>query len=211
MQADTLQDQTTACSQGKSANTWLPDMNELAQASDGSADEGHHSTSQTQSLDMKFLVSNNSNSMLSHVVQPRAELGSRWLKRLKLSSNSYTKYETVCTKSLEEPSSYEKLRKLAVDTHLNQSKGGKGLSIISVKEDRNVLMSDSWIRRWCHGQHQTVKVPVATERFEKKIFPSIAAMALMGKAMNGYRPCEFTKKGNFVVWKTNNGKTTSRN
>lgn len=237
-------------SQGKSANTGLPDMNEVAEASDGSANEGEPSTSRTQSLDMECLVSNNDcpskiKSMASHVVQPRAELGSRWVKRLKLSS-SCTKYAALGTKSsaMEDASSYEKLRKLSrnlfnrsvgptnseppMDTHLrnttesykniaedsNQSNRGKGSVTDSLKEDRNALLSHSWIKRWRHAQNTSSKnktVPTESsetpkashDHFEKKTFPSIAAMALMGKAMNGFRPCEFTKKGSFIVWNTN--------
>ncbi|KAI4298330.1 hypothetical protein L6164_031903 [Bauhinia variegata] len=40
------------------------------------------------------------------------------------------------------------------------------------------------------------------EKFQKKEFPSIAAMALMGKAMGSLHACEFRKKGAVVVWNT---------
>jgi hypothetical protein len=40
------------------------------------------------------------------------------------------------------------------------------------------------------------------EEFKNKQFPSIAAMALMGKAMNCFNPSELTKKGPVIVWNT---------
>lgn len=90
----------------------------------------------------------------------------------------------------------------------------------SVGKMRDELLSHSWIRRWCHSQSQAQKkkpeegeeaafvfceprrLKVSLDEIQKKQFPSIAAMALMGKAMNGFRPCEFRKRGTCVVWNT---------
>lgn len=78
------------------------------------------------------------------------------------------------------------------------------------KED--ITLSHSWIQRWSHTQNQknqkTVEIckpensKPGPEEFEKKQFPSIAAMALMGKAMTGFQPCKFQKKESCVVWNT---------
>lgn len=75
-------------------------------------------------------------------------------------------------------------------------------------------LSDSWIRRWSSCQaaiprKKTEPVVVcepqssklALEDLQKKQFPSIAAMALMGKAMSGFQPCQLQKKGSSVFWK----------
>jgi hypothetical protein len=40
----------------------------------------------------------------------------------------------------------------------------------------------------------------AVDEFQKKQFPSIVAMVLMGKALCGFHPCEFRKRGSLVVW-----------
>ncbi|XP_078169113.1 uncharacterized protein LOC144563499 isoform X2 [Carex rostrata] len=55
----------------------------------------------------------------------------------------------------------------------------------------------SWLQRWC------VKKSVSEGGFEGRRFPSIAAMAMMGKAMNKFRPGEFEKRGPSVVWNNN--------
>lgn len=55
----------------------------------------------------------------------------------------------------------------------------------------------SWLQRWC------VKKSPSEGGFEGRRFPSIAAMAMMGKAMNKFRPGEFKKRGPSVVWNNN--------
>lgn len=89
-----------------------------------------------------------------------------------------------------------------------------------IQNQRNVL-SQSWIRRWRPKQNtitqemtdptpaepivicdpQSLKF-VAMDELRTKQFPSIAAMALMGKTMNGFRACEFSKRGPLVMWNT---------
>ncbi|XP_062232070.1 uncharacterized protein LOC133929361 [Phragmites australis] len=69
-----------------------------------------------------------------------------------------------------------------------------------------------WIGRWCQGGtpllhedpgqgRQATKPDQASEELGGQ-FPSIAAMAMMGRAMNKLRPCEHHQKGPLVVWKT---------
>ncbi|XP_009589904.1 F-box protein At2g16365 isoform X1 [Nicotiana tomentosiformis] len=83
-----------------------------------------------------------------------------------------------------------------------------------MKKDLELLTSQSWMRRWLHNRIPTAQkrpqpVVVSTPRgsklevddFQKKQFPSIAAMALMGKALTGFQPCEFQKRGPYVVWR----------
>jgi hypothetical protein len=89
----------------------------------------------------------------------------------------------------------------------------KSSSIESVKKSQCVTLSHPWIRRWCHNQTASprknpeavvVREPQSSKaaEFQKKQFPSIAAMALMGKSMCGFHPCEFRKEGSFVAWNT---------
>ncbi|KAJ9551800.1 LOW QUALITY PROTEIN: hypothetical protein OSB04_015845 [Centaurea solstitialis] len=90
---------------------------------------------------------------------------------------------------------------------------GDSSSLETKREIKDITLSHSWIQRWSHNQNQknqkTVEVckaengsKPATEEFEKKQFPSIAAMALMGKAMTGFQQCKFQKKESCVVWNT---------
>lgn len=83
----------------------------------------------------------------------------------------------------------------------------------SSKSKGDSFLSHSWIQRWRHGQATNSKKklePVVfcgpqsskleLEDIQKKQFPSIAAMALMAKAMRGIQPCQFRKKGSLVMW-----------
>ncbi|XP_006644560.1 uncharacterized protein LOC102719812 [Oryza brachyantha] len=69
-----------------------------------------------------------------------------------------------------------------------------------------------WIGRWCRGGTPVFHGTSDLERQEAKSdmppndlegqFPSIAAMAMMGRVMNKLRPCELQKRGPSVVWRT---------
>ncbi|XP_058190680.1 uncharacterized protein LOC131307942 isoform X1 [Rhododendron vialii] len=89
---------------------------------------------------------------------------------------------------------------------------GESSSAETAKKGQDILLSNPWIKRWCrHGTHQTKKAeamvvcePLSTKMefddLQNKQFPSIAAMALMGKAMSGFQPCKFQRRGSFVIW-----------
>ncbi|PON85999.1 hypothetical protein TorRG33x02_182040 [Trema orientale] len=89
----------------------------------------------------------------------------------------------------------------------------KSTSLDSVRENLDATLSHPWIRRWCHNEvASSLKKSKAVvdskpqcskgtiNKFQKRQFPSLAAMALMGKAMGGFRSCQFAKKGSSVVW-----------
>lgn len=88
-------------------------------------------------------------------------------------------------------------------------------SFFKAKKTVEVALSHPWIRRWSNNHaassptnhelmelHEPQSSDTAIERFQKKQFPSVAAMALMGKAMGSIHPCQFVKKGPLVVWNT---------
>ncbi|KAG8055816.1 hypothetical protein GUJ93_ZPchr0001g30718 [Zizania palustris] len=68
-----------------------------------------------------------------------------------------------------------------------------------------------WIGRWCRGGtpvfhgawnlERQAKSNIPNDDLEGQ-FPSIAAMAMMGRVMNKLRPCELQKRGPSVVWRT---------
>ncbi|KAE8730397.1 hypothetical protein F3Y22_tig00003041pilonHSYRG01474 [Hibiscus syriacus] len=83
----------------------------------------------------------------------------------------------------------------------------------SMRKNRESFLSKSWIHRWCRRRNKSLDtkpdalVPCEPEtskatfdELRQKQFPSIAAMALMGKAMNGFHPCKFRRKGSSIVW-----------
>jgi len=92
------------------------------------------------------------------------------------------------------------------------STNGKS-SLTEAKKTVEITLSHPWIQRWSHtrapssqkrhelGELREQKSSNAVlEESEKKQFPSIAAMALMGKGMNSLNPSELMKKGPVIVW-----------
>lgn len=122
-----------------------------------------------------------------------------------------------CSKTSPEPKmskSYGK-EQMVIDQTAELLRNAEFSSSDSVRKSQDISLSHAWIQRWCHNPSASLKkkpeaivvcepkVSKATLDFQKKQFPSIAAMALMGKAMTSFRPCEFRKRGSFVVWNTN--------
>lgn len=76
--------------------------------------------------------------------------------------------------------------------------------------NREMILSNPWIRRLCHNsqpseknlQTPVVYKPLCSKPILNQPFPSIAAMALMGKTVTGFQPCEFSKRGSSLVWTT---------
>ncbi|KAM7475017.1 hypothetical protein LguiB_022260 [Lonicera macranthoides] len=188
------------------------------------------STSRTQSLDMELAVAPSdqlSNSKSIH--SPDDPMGpdpcSRWIKRLKVNASNTKSFVGTTSSSLGEASTHKKVSKFfeIMKGSINSISAptlGKHhvkkvvVDVDSAKKDGNITLSHAWIRRWRHNDQPATqqKKPEAVvicepersnlEDFQKKQFPSTAAMALMGKAMTGFRPCEFRKRGSFVVWNT---------
>ncbi|GAB2218979.1 hypothetical protein Drorol1_Dr00006604 [Drosera rotundifolia] len=151
---------------------------------------------------------------------------SRGVKRLKLSPLNTLGYGTKSS-NLRRPSSLERimiLKRIMMHKHygqhqmtLDQSKeplrNGECPSIAVAGKNQSGMLSHFWIRRWCQSHPVTeennsesvvICKPESTklglDDLEKKPFPSIAAMALMGKAMKGFHPCEFRRRGPVMVW-----------
>ncbi|XP_011623612.1 uncharacterized protein LOC18422612 isoform X1 [Amborella trichopoda] len=87
--------------------------------------------------------------------------------------------------------------------------GGTFAKLLNEKTES--IFSDPWIQRWrapsreIHPVLDPEQVTCEPERvperkdFQKQ-FPSVAAMALMGKAISNFRPSEFKKKGSLIIW-----------
>ncbi|KAK7257953.1 hypothetical protein RIF29_32303 [Crotalaria pallida] len=99
------------------------------------------------------------------------------------------------------------------DLHETVSINGKS-PFTDVDNTAEITLSHPWIRRWSHNhgvssekrdESAELREPKSSntlEDFQKKHFPSIAAMAMMGKAVNCLNPSELTKKGAIIVWNT---------
>ncbi|KAJ6346018.1 hypothetical protein OIU78_008630 [Salix suchowensis] len=100
------------------------------------------------------------------------------------------------------------------DQTAESPRNAESISTDLARKSQEITLSHAWVRRWCHNPSASPKkkpeavvvsepeCSEATLDLQKKQFPSIAAMALMGKAMNGFRSCEFRKQGSSVVWNT---------
>lgn len=158
------------------------------------------------------------------------EPSSRWLKRLKLSVPHSFDIGTKSS-SMGEALTHQKVNKLfnkaivenktcIPDQSFYRFDGKKDnvsnqSSILQnpSKKDLDSLLSHSWIKRWSRSAIEKKKVealvlcdPQSTkldfDELQNKQFPSIGAMAMMGKAMTGFQPCEIRKRGSLVVWDT---------
>lgn len=199
----------------------LPDMNlevsALPAASTSSNEKTEPCTSRTQSLDMNTLHLNldhtsNSNSNEYSNTNLGSEPGNRWIKRLKLNPSNSLAFGTKINKLFTGVS--DKRHGKKSESFVGECSGkGESSSVETKPECKDTTLSHFWIQRWSHNQNQK-NIPertetckpenskLATDEFEKKQFPSIAAMALMGKAMTGFQQCKFKKKESFVVWNT---------
>ncbi|KAL2328964.1 hypothetical protein Fmac_022391 [Flemingia macrophylla] len=207
----------------KSAKPVLPDINQEPHellAEESPVVDGETSTSRTHSLDLDHFLSHaRSNSGSSSL---GSDPSSRWVKRLKLCTLG-SAHGTESTK-IGETSLHEKVnnifgkimkdRKTSLVPELPAKvlTNGKS-SFTEAKKTVEITLSDPWIQRWSHNGvapsqkrqelgelHEPKSSNAVLEEFQKKQFPSIAAMALMGKAMNSLNPSELTKKGPVIVW-----------
>lgn len=205
---------------------------ELPALPDGvsSMDNADPSTSRTQSLDIELAVAPSdqpSNSKSIH--SPNDPMGpdpsSRWIKRLKVGASNTKSFVGTTSSNLGEASTHKTVNKFfeimkgSINSISEPTPGkhhSKEVVVVadSAKKDGDITLSHAWIQRWRHNDQPATqqKKPEAVvicepersnlEDFQKQQFPSTAAMALMGKAMTGFQPCVFRKRGSFVVWNT---------
>ncbi|KAI3448024.1 hypothetical protein Pfo_004689 [Paulownia fortunei] len=120
--------------------------------------------------------------------------------------------ESSITSSEPTPRKHDGKETILVDKSRDLSKEDKDFTVDPAKKGKEFLLSHAWIKRWLrNGSRLTKKNPetvvaqcskLSLDDLQKKQFPSIAAMALMGKAMNGFQSCELQKRGSFTVWNT---------
>lgn len=197
-----------------------------------SPDNMETSTSRTQSLDAECFLPNaehstNSKSSDCPDTPVRLDPCSRWFKRLKASvskveeASSHQKFSKLFNKMLRhsktssEPKTSESDGKLSMsDQTAELLRNAESYSTDPARKIQEITLSHVWVQRWFHNPSASpkknpgavaVSKPESSEAaldFQKKQFPSTAAMALMGKAMNGFCPCEYRKSGSSVVWNT---------
>lgn len=149
---------------------------------------------------------------------PNEDPGNRWIKRLKVSSSSSTRGS--------KGSSVPKVLPHSKTSNSYSRASSNSCSEVPVVSDirgdfskkgnyNNLLPSHAWIQRWlCNRSIPNEKkyetVPVSEPQcsnlppgnLQKKQFPSIAAMAMTGKAIARFRQPDIRKRGSFSVWET---------
>ncbi|KAK1325983.1 F-box protein [Acorus calamus] len=154
------------------------------------------------------------------------EQGSAWVKRLKLSSSS-----ALVPKRLRMVDASSNKKATLLSVIMNYRKSGTELTLaeslrrgqpeidkaamlrdssLAESEKQDLAESYTWIKRWFRGRDMasqggsggTGHCESVPEKYQGRQLPSIAAMALMGKAAINFRPCEFRNRGSFVVWNT---------
>lgn len=193
-----------------------------------SSENGDPPSSRTKSLEMDILLTHakQSKHLSSSSLDdsPVANPGNRCMKRLKWSS-SHSAAQVTKSSIKDETSFQEKL-----NDNFGSSRGSaiissekptfrkpqgtdQYFSVNPSKKDLKLLLSHSWIQRWQHNGSSSTKNKSSTTMFcdpqssnltlkglQNEQFPSIAAMALMGRAMSGFKPCELQKRGSLTVW-----------
>ncbi|KAL7082731.1 hypothetical protein ACP275_14G120300 [Erythranthe tilingii] len=209
----------------RGTKTGLPDINLQLPALPAVASSSENvgpTSSRTQSLEMETLIAQAEQPKPKSNDSSEADPTNRWVKRLKLNSTNSSAQGTKSS-SLAEKSSHRKMKKLfgsilesGSTTSTSEPTSRKHHSNKNEEEKgKRLLLSHAWIKRWRKNRLELTETKPETvvicepnssklslDDLQKKQFPSIAAMALMGKAMNGLKSCEHQKRGPLTVWNT---------
>uniref|UniRef100_A0A1D1YNW8 F-box protein At2g16365 n=1 Tax=Anthurium amnicola TaxID=1678845 RepID=A0A1D1YNW8_9ARAE len=193
------------------------------------------STSKIDSMLGKHIISQVVNEKSDSGHQQENYLGpeesSRWVKRLKLNSESLaigpgdSNMEDVPTtrrvhKLFSRVMNYSRSNTFTLAKCLQEQQQFEKTVLVLRNNDspmESLKESHPWIQRWCQisqeAFHPKTRKPIEVlcepekakplpENLEGKLFPSLAAMALMGKSINNFRPCEIRRRGSSLVWHT---------
>lgn len=177
---------------------------------------GETSNSATQSMNVDNFVSRECKRVR---LEPEPEPSSRWVKRLKTTaSDSSGHAETKSLMKIEEASPFQKgnnnMFLEILKSGINNLQPRNQEPVMSQIKNLNqggedITLLHSWIQRWCKkkttltdqpGGQDVSFEPEDQKEIGKKHFPSIAAMALMGKALTGLNPYGLRKTDSLMVW-----------
>lgn len=193
-----------------------------AKLPDGSEIKKDASVSVTESINL--------GQVLSHVKRSNASNSySSWLKRLRSNTSNSLRIKRL---KVDDASSTIKPHQLFAEIvkpkTLSSSKmdGHKEHIPGKTKQLKGTIDSSpgvsdkeikTWIGRWCTKNPETIQSQVikagsmihgieseepSPEHHQGRQFPSIAALALMGRVMNNLRTRQFRRRGSSVVWNT---------
>ncbi|XP_073123400.1 uncharacterized protein [Henckelia pumila] len=135
-----------------------------------------------------------------------------------LHDNKMKKYGRILTNGIPSSEPYSRKHRgkesMSLDNQGTLSKQNIEITVSPITKNME-LLSQPWIQRWLHDESRSTRecpettavcapqsMRVSMQDHQKEQFPSIGAMALMGKAMRGFQPCDLQKKGSFTVWNT---------
>ncbi|KAJ0241850.1 F-box protein [Hirschfeldia incana] len=196
--------------------TVIPDMNEeppVVMDGENSVDGGHEgetSNSATQSMNVDHFLSRDCKRVR---LEQEPEASSRWVKRLKRNSfdDSSGHDETKSLMKIEEEGNNNNNNNLFLEilkSGINnlQPRNQEPVTPQIKGGGDEVTLMHPWIQRWCkkkdeaEGEDVRFEEGKEKEMEEKKQYPSIAAMALMGKALTGLNPYGLRKTDSLMVW-----------
>ncbi|KAG7579334.1 hypothetical protein ISN45_Aa03g034940 [Arabidopsis thaliana x Arabidopsis arenosa] len=199
--------------------TEIPDMNEEPPlVPDRDSVDGHQgetSNSATQSMNVEHFLSRDCKRVR---LEPEVEASSRWVKRLRTSASDSSRHDETKSLNIKEASLGQKgnnnLFLEILKSGINNLQPRNQEPVVSQSNDLkqggdDITLLHPWIQRWCKkkststdqpGGQEVSFEPESQKEFEKKQYPSIAAMALMGKALSGLNPYGLRKTNSLMVW-----------
>ncbi|VYS64885.1 unnamed protein product [Arabidopsis thaliana] len=197
----------------------IPDMNkeppivaDRENSIDGEEEEA--SSQATQSKNVEHFLNNNTNLLREcKRIWSDSETNSRsQVKRLKTNAADNSGNETKNMMVFEEGPSGKKVNHFFHSIFGMTNLGSRRYQKFSTSQNKNLNMGEAedvnpWIQRWCKRKAADVHEPRGGQEvnsngtvLEKQQFPSIAAMAMMRKALSGINPTGCRKTNSLFVW-----------
>ncbi|OAO97724.1 hypothetical protein AXX17_AT4G39540 [Arabidopsis thaliana] len=197
----------------------IPDMNkeppivaDRENSIDGEEEEA--SSQATQSKNVEHFLNNNTNLLREcKRIWSDSETNSRsQVKRLKTNAADNRGNETKNMMVFEEGPSGKKVNHFFHSIFGMTNLGSRRYQKFSTSQNKNLNMGEAedvnpWIQRWCKRKAADVHEPRGGQEvnsngtvLEKQQFPSIAAMAMMRKALSGINPTGCRKTNSLFVW-----------
>ncbi|KAL1223368.1 F-box protein [Cardamine amara subsp. amara] len=200
----------------------IPDMNEeppLVPDKENSLDghQGETSNSATQSMNVEHFLARDCKRVR---LEPELVPSSRWVKRLKtITVDSSGHDETKSSMKIKEASSsgqkgnnnlFLEILKSGINNLQPRNQEPVASPIANLNQGgETITLLHPWIQRWCKNKFTSTDQPEGKKvsfepenqkEIEKRHFPSIGAMALMGKALTGLNPHGLRKTDSVMVW-----------
>ncbi|KAG7545079.1 hypothetical protein ISN44_As12g006010 [Arabidopsis suecica] len=194
----------------------IPDMNkEPPIVADGEnsidGDEEEARSQATQSKNVEHFLNTNLLRECKRIWSDSETNSRSHVKRLKTNTSDYSGNETKSMMVFEGPSSGKKVNYFFHRIFGINKPGSRRYQKSSTSQIKNLNMGggedvNPWIQRWCKQNAAETHEPRGGQQVNpkgtvlEKQFPSIAAMAMMRKALSGTNPTGCRKTNSLFVW-----------